>query len=88
VSSKAVTALLQLLGAEMDYWFDVCHVAKGGHIEQLQGMPPPKKKGEENFSICTPHVTILSTIQVYGFYKMCQRITNNPAQDFTYVSLQ
>jgi hypothetical protein len=30
VASKAVTALLQLVGAEMDYWFDACHITKGG----------------------------------------------------------
>lgn len=35
VASEAVTALLQRVGAEMDYWFDVCHVTEGGNIEQL-----------------------------------------------------
>jgi len=35
VASKAVSALMQLVGAEMGYWFDVCHVTKGRHIEQL-----------------------------------------------------
>lgn len=81
MASKAVTALLQLAAAEMDYWFDVCHVTKGVHTEQLRGMWGGGKG--ENFSICTSHCTILSTIQVYGFYKMCQTIENNPVKDFT-----
>jgi len=81
MASKAVTALLQLVGAEMDYRFDVCHVTKGEHIEQLQSIKGGG--GRVSLSICTSHVTILPTIQVYGFYKMCQRIMNNPVQDIT-----
>jgi hypothetical protein len=53
VASKAVTALLQLVGAEMNYWFDVCHVTKGKHIEQLQGI---KRGGGKSFSFHL-HVT-------------------------------
>jgi len=30
------------------------------------------------FSICVSGVTILSVIQVYQFYEMCQGIKNNP----------
>jgi hypothetical protein len=46
VASKAVTALPQLVGADMDYWFDVYHVTKGGLIEELGGM----KKKRDSFS--------------------------------------
>jgi hypothetical protein len=28
----------------MDYWFDICHLTKGGHIELLSGMQ--KELGE------------------------------------------
>jgi hypothetical protein len=35
LASKGVTVLLQQAGAEMDYWFDACHVTKGGCTELL-----------------------------------------------------
>jgi len=57
------------------YRLDVGHFTKGGHIQQLWGM----QKNVVSRYICRSHVTILSVIQVYKLYKMCQGIMNNPA---------
>jgi hypothetical protein len=48
VASKAAPGLLQQVWTEMDYWLDICHVTKGGRIENLRGMPK-KKKTLESF---------------------------------------
>ena len=55
--------LLQRVWAEMDNRLDVCHVTKGGHLEHLRGMQ--KNTWGVSLSICKPHVTILSSIQVH-----------------------
>jgi hypothetical protein len=68
--------MLQRIRAEMDYRLDVCRATKGGHIEHLWGMQ--KKIWRVSLSICRSHVTILSAIQVYPFYEICQGILNNP----------
>jgi hypothetical protein len=38
-----------------------------------------KEKAGEFLFTSWAHVTILSAIQVYRFYEMCQGIVNNPA---------
>jgi hypothetical protein len=38
VAYEAAPDLLQRVWAEMGYWFDVCLVTKGGHIEHYGGV--------------------------------------------------
>ena len=69
--------MLQWVWEEIDYWLDMCHVTKGGHIQHLRGMQ--KKSWRVSLSICTLHVIILLAIKVYKFYDMCDGIMNNLA---------
>jgi hypothetical protein len=66
----------------MDYRLDVGSETKDGHIEHLEVR---KKQIRTVFlSICRPHVTILSAIQLYRFH---EGIMNNPVYtDFVHTS--
>lgn len=58
----------------MDHQFDVCRIAKGGHIERLWCNQRTRKVFP---SICRSHVELFSSNQVYRLYEMCQEIMSN-----------
>jgi hypothetical protein len=69
--------MLQRVWAEMGYRIDVSR-HKGRTNRALMGYP--KETWRISFSICRLQVTILSVIQVYRFYEMCQGVMDNPVR--------
>jgi len=65
--------MVQRVWSEMDYRVVVCCVTKGRHTQLLGGM---QKIWRIYNSICSSHITIFSSIQVYRFCEICQGILN------------
>ena len=72
VTSEIDHGLLQWVWGERDCRLDICQVAKGEHRTLMSF----KKHWRVSLSISRSHLTILSPIQVYLFYEMCQGLVN------------
>jgi len=85
VTSEIDHGILRWVWAEMDYRLDIYQITKGEHIEHFWVL---KKHWRVSLSVSRSHLTILSAIQVYLFYEMCQGLVNKSVYCITFEYVQ